>query len=153
MLFSRYAIRSNELRYYCQNYAVPAVWFRRKSARSRFSRVQFLDVLMPLRLRRICPKLALAFLSVWPSRQEYMVGIRIAFFEAQFPAVDASVYASPGTSRHPAQDSRSGRFATPFLWDFFIPLLHAGLSRRLHFPCGRGSVTARFLRRERERDR
>ena len=28
---------------------------------------------------------------------------------------DASVYTSPGTSRHPAQDSRSRWFATPFL--------------------------------------
>ena len=35
--------------------------------------------------------------------------------------VDASVYASPGTSRHPAQDSRSRWFATPFLWGSFIP--------------------------------
>jgi hypothetical protein len=30
--------------------------------------------------------------------------------------VDASVYASPGASRHPAQDSRSRWFAIPFLW-------------------------------------
>ena len=35
--------------------------------------------------------------------------------------VDASVYASPGTSRRPAQDSRSRWFATPFLWGSFIP--------------------------------
>jgi len=35
--------------------------------------------------------------------------------------VDASVYASPGTSRHPAQDSRSRWFATPFSWGSFIP--------------------------------
>jgi len=35
--------------------------------------------------------------------------------------VGASVYASPGTSRHPAQDSRSRWFATPFLWGSFIP--------------------------------
>ena len=35
--------------------------------------------------------------------------------------VDASVYASPGTSRHPAQDSRSRWFAIPFLWGSFIP--------------------------------
>src|ERR1019366_10269746 len=35
--------------------------------------------------------------------------------------VDASVYASPGTSRHPAQDSRSRWFATPFLWGSFLP--------------------------------
>ena len=35
--------------------------------------------------------------------------------------VDASVYTSPGTSRHPAQDLRSRWFATPFLWGSFIP--------------------------------
>ena len=35
--------------------------------------------------------------------------------------VDASVYPSPGTSRHPAQDSRSRWFATPFSWGSFIP--------------------------------
>ena len=35
--------------------------------------------------------------------------------------VDASVYASPGASRRPAQDSRSRWFATPFLWGSFIP--------------------------------
>ncbi len=35
--------------------------------------------------------------------------------------VDASVYASPGTSRRPAQDSRSRWFATPFSWGSFIP--------------------------------
>jgi len=35
--------------------------------------------------------------------------------------VDASVYASPGTSRHPAQDSWSRWFAIPFLWGSFIP--------------------------------
>jgi len=35
--------------------------------------------------------------------------------------VDASVYASPGTSRHPAQDLRSRWFATPFSWGSFIP--------------------------------
>ena len=35
--------------------------------------------------------------------------------------VDASVYTSPGPSRHPAQDSRSRWFATPFLWGTCIP--------------------------------
>jgi len=35
--------------------------------------------------------------------------------------VDASVYASPGASRRPAQDSRSRWFATPFLWGSLIP--------------------------------
>jgi hypothetical protein len=43
-------------------------------------------------------------------------------FRSSIPGpVDASVYASPGTSRHPAQDSRSRWFATPFLWGSFIP--------------------------------
>ncbi len=35
--------------------------------------------------------------------------------------VDASVYASPGASRPPAQDSRPRWFATPFLQGSFIP--------------------------------
>ena len=45
--------------------------------------------------------------------------------------VDASVYASLGTSGHPAQDSRSRWFATPCLVGLFHPRLRAGLSRRL----------------------
>jgi hypothetical protein len=45
----------------------------------------------------------------------------IRFSKLNSRPVDASVYASPGTSRHPAQDSRSRWFATPFLWGSFIP--------------------------------
>src|SRR4029078_13598824 len=45
----------------------------------------------------------------------------IRFSKLDSSPVDASVYASPGTSRHPAQDSRSKWFATPFLWGSFIP--------------------------------
>ena len=45
----------------------------------------------------------------------------IRFSKLNSRPVDASVYASPGTSRLPAQDSRSRWFATPFLWGSFIP--------------------------------
>src|SRR6266567_7994896 len=45
----------------------------------------------------------------------------IRFSKLDPSPVDASVYTSPGTSRHPAQDSRSRWFATPFLWGTLIP--------------------------------
>ncbi len=45
----------------------------------------------------------------------------IRFSKLDSSPVDASVYTSPGTSQHPAQDSRSRWFATPFLWGSFIP--------------------------------
>jgi hypothetical protein len=45
----------------------------------------------------------------------------IRFSKLDSSPVDASVYTSPGTSRHPAQDLRSRWFATPFLWGTFIP--------------------------------
>ena len=45
----------------------------------------------------------------------------IRFSKLDSSPVDASVYTSPGTSRHPAQDSRSRWFATPSLWGTFIP--------------------------------
>src|SRR6266699_2894596 len=45
----------------------------------------------------------------------------IRFSKLDSSPVDASVYTSPGTSRHPAQDLRSRWFATPFLWGSFIP--------------------------------
>src|SRR6516225_7032025 len=45
----------------------------------------------------------------------------IHFSKLDSSPVDASVYTSPGTSRHPAQDIRSRWFATPFLWGSFIP--------------------------------
>ena len=52
--------------------------------------------------------------------------------------VDASVYTSPGTSRHPAQDSRSR-------WFVIVGLFHPTARRfiaRLALPCGRGLVGA-----------
>ncbi len=69
----------------------------------------------------------------------------IRFSKLDSSPVDASVYTSPGTSRHPAQDSRSRWFATPFLWGSFIPdctpvypdacaCSRARLSGRLCFP-------------------
>jgi len=45
----------------------------------------------------------------------------LRFSKLDSSPVGASVYTSPGTSRHPAQDSRSRWFATPFLWGSFIP--------------------------------
>lgn len=45
----------------------------------------------------------------------------LRFSKLDSSPVDASVYTSPGTSRHPAQDLRSRWFATPFLWGSFIP--------------------------------
>jgi hypothetical protein len=51
------------------SHAVPATGSAPEAGEvSRFSRVQFLDVLMALGLRRICRKLALSFPSVLPSR-------------------------------------------------------------------------------------
>src|SRR5690348_16016707 len=88
---------------------------------SRFSRVQFLDVRMALGLRRACRKLTLSLPPVWPSRWEHSVGARNSFSQLDSSPVDASVYASPGTSRHPAQDLRSRWFVTPFSWGSFIP--------------------------------
>jgi hypothetical protein len=45
----------------------------------------------------------------------------IRFSKLDSSPVVASVYTSPGPSRHPAQDLRSRWFATPFLWGSFIP--------------------------------
>src|SRR5205823_12871260 len=45
----------------------------------------------------------------------------LSFSKLDSRPVDTSVYASPGASRLPAQDSRSRWFATPFLWGSFIP--------------------------------
>ena len=44
--------------------------------------------------------IAFALRSVWPSRYKHTVGARIAFSKLNSRPVDASVYASPGTSRH-----------------------------------------------------
>ena len=45
----------------------------------------------------------------------------LRFSKLDSSPVDASVYTSPGPSRHPAQDLRSRWFATPFLWGSLIP--------------------------------
>src|ERR1700693_3770193 len=64
----------------------------------------------------------------------------IRFSKLDSSPVDASVYTSPGPSRHPAQDLRSRWFATPFLWGSFIPDYNAGLSRRLRMLTHGGSI-------------
>ena len=90
-----------------------------KSLGSR--RVQFLDVLMALRLRRICEELAISSPQCGLPVRSTRSASGLRFSKLNSRPVDASVYASPGTSRHPAQDSRSRWFATPFLWGSFIP--------------------------------
>src|SRR4051794_37441763 len=47
------------------------------------------------------------------------LGIRFSKLDSS--PVDASVHTAPDPSRHPAQDSRSRWFATPFFWGTFIP--------------------------------
>src|SRR5260370_12799567 len=64
---------------------------------------------------RYCPRQC--FLPVGSTRS----APGISFSKLDSSPVNASVYTSPGTSRHPAQDSRSRWFATPFLWGSFIP--------------------------------
>jgi hypothetical protein len=83
--------------------------------------MQFLDVRMALGLRRADGELALSLPAVWPSLASTRSAPGIRFSKLDSSPVDASVYTSPGTSRHPAQDSRSRWFATPFLWGSFIP--------------------------------
>ena len=61
------------------------------------------------------------FPPVWPSLASTRSAPGIRFSKLDSSPVDASVYTSPGTSRYPAQDSRSRWFATPFLWGSFIP--------------------------------
>jgi len=90
---------------------------------SRFSRVQFLDVLLALGLRRAKRILALAHPPLLPSRCKHTVGARIAFFEAQFPArrclclrfTDRSLAVHLCKTR-----GQSGSLLLP-LWGSFIP--------------------------------
>ena len=105
------------------------------------SRLRFRQCCLPVRSTRSAPDIRFSKLNSRP--------------------VGASVYTSPGTSRHPAQDSRSRWFATPFLWGSFIPdctpvypgdrpvrgtrrLSSTLVARRAmgHSLCGRGSTTA-----------
>jgi NADPH:quinone reductase-like Zn-dependent oxidoreductase len=83
---------------------------------------------------------------VWPSRQEYTGRESVLrFSKLDSRLVDASVYASPVPMWHPAQDSMSRWFATPFLVGLFHLRLHARLSRLLHSL----TVTVRFVVRDR----
>jgi hypothetical protein len=99
---------------------------------SRFSRVQFLDVLMALGLRRICRELALAFPSVLPSRWKHAVGIRFALFEARFPARRCLCLHFTRNLTAPSARLEVKMVRYSFLVGLFPPRLHAGLSRRLH---------------------
>jgi hypothetical protein len=98
---------------------------------SRFSRVQFLDVLMALGLRRICRELALAFPSVLPSRWKHAVGIRFALFEARFPARRCLCLHFTRNLTAPSARLEVKMVRYSFLVGLFHPRLHAGLSRRL----------------------
>src|SRR5882724_1480844 len=99
---------------------------------SRFSRVQFSDVLMALGLRRACVELALASPQCGlPDRSTRPVpGVRFsALSEIPGPSV-------PRSMLHPAPQAPSARLDVKmvrysFLVGLFRPLLHAGLSRRL----------------------
>src|SRR5258707_7044966 len=98
---------------------------------SRFSRVQFSDVLMALGLRRACEELALASPTMWPSRSEHTVGARYAFFEARFPARRCLCLCFTRHLTAPSARLEVKMVRYSFLVGLFHPLLHAGLSRRL----------------------
>src|SRR5215472_2176158 len=77
---------------------------------SRFSCMKFLGVLWGLRLRRAKQELALSPLSMLPSAHYKDVGARIASFsELNTHPTYSPVYASPCTSRCPAQNSGPSR--------------------------------------------
>ena len=79
----------------------------------RFSTcVRLSDYAGPVRDSRYRPPLPVASTRSPPS---------IRFSKLDSLPADAPVYTSPGTSRHPAQDSGSRWFATPFSWGSFIP--------------------------------
>src|SRR5947208_17060805 len=86
---------------------------------------------MALGLRRTRRKLALSFPSVWPSRQEHTVGIRIEFFEARFPARRYLCLRFTRSLTAPSARLEVKMVRYSFLVGLFHPRLHAGLSRRL----------------------
>src|SRR5437764_1004752 len=98
---------------------------------SRFSRVQFSDVLMALGLRRACVELAFASPAVWPSRSEHTVGAQYGFFEARFPARRCLCLCFTRHLTAPSARLEVKMVRYSFLVGLFHPLLHAGLSRRL----------------------
>jgi hypothetical protein len=93
--------------------------------------MQFLDVLLALGLRRIYGELALSFPTVWPSRCKHTVGIRIAFFEALFPARRCLCLRFTRHLAAPSARLEVEMVRYSFLVGLFHPRLHAGLSRRL----------------------
>ena len=108
-----------------------AGWLPDAGEVSRFSRVQFLDVLMALGLRRASRKLAFAFPTVLPSRCKHTVGARDTFFEAQFPARRCLCLRFTRHLAAPGARLEVEMVRYSFLVGLFHPRLHAGLSRRL----------------------
>jgi hypothetical protein len=98
---------------------------------SRFSRVQFLDVLLALGLRRAQPGLAFSTSLVLPSRWEHTVGARFLLFGAQFPARRCLYLRFTRTLAGAGARLEVKMVRYSFLVGLFHPLLHAGLSRRL----------------------
>jgi len=124
-----------------------AGWPRMPGEVSRFSRVEFLDVLMALGLRRVWGELAIAFPTVWPSRCKHTVGTRVALFEAQFPARRCLCLRFTRHLAAPSARLEVKMVRYSLLVGLFHPRLHAGLSRRLRFlACAalkRGSLSSR----------
>jgi hypothetical protein len=89
---------------------------------SRFSRVQFLGVRKALSTTP-GPAVACVGASAGLAFPWEVLGRHPGLsFRSSIPRPSMPfVCASPGPSRHPAQDSRSRWFATPFLWGSFIP--------------------------------
>ena len=83
------------------------------------------DYAGPTRGSRITPLDGVAFPLTGMGRRP-----RFSFSQLYTQPADASIYASPATSRRPVQDSRSGWSRFSFPVGLFHPLQHAGLSRR-----------------------
>src|SRR6266700_559953 len=75
--------------------------------------------------------IAFALPPVLPSRCKHTVGIRIAFFEAQFPARRCLCLCFTRHLTAPSARLEVKMVRYSFLVGLFHPLLHAGLSRRL----------------------
>src|ERR1700684_152262 len=73
----------------------------------------------------------MAFPSVWPSRPWHTVGIRIAVFEAPFPARRCLCLRFTRHLAAPSARLEVKMVRYSFLVGLFHPRLHAGLSRRL----------------------
>jgi hypothetical protein len=99
-----------------------------------------------LRLRRVLRILAITYPPVLPSAMRNDVGTPVAIISQlnTLPA-RAPVNASMAASRLATHDSRSGRFAKPFLYDSSIhhstPVYPGALRNRLTQPPDAGSAT------------